>query len=70
MSLVDRLIGAAIRAGRQRGLRQGSRGWLVVGAVALAARLVRRALHREPEVVFSEELRPGESVRVSHEARA
>jgi hypothetical protein len=48
---------------------EGNRLWLVVGGIALLARLGRRAMHREAEVVFSEELRPGDSFRVTHEAR-
>jgi hypothetical protein len=66
---MDRAIRVGIRRGWDRGLGDGNRLWLVVGAVALLARLGRRALHREPEVVFSQEIKPGESVRVVHEAR-
>ncbi len=70
MSLVDRAISLGIRRGWDRGVGRGQRVWLVVGGVALVARLARSALRREPEVVISKEIRPGESVMVTHEARS
>ena len=69
MSVVDRAIRLGIRRGWDRGIGKGQRVWLVVGGVALLARLARAGLHREPEIVLSKELRPGESVRVTNEAR-
>ncbi|HUE59642.1 MAG TPA: hypothetical protein VMO88_08685 [Acidimicrobiales bacterium] len=69
MSLIDRAISTGIRRGWDRGIGKGQRVWLVVGGVALLARVARSALHREPEVVLSKEIRPGESVTVTHEAR-
>lgn len=69
MTVTDRLIRVGIRRGWDRGLGDGNRFWLVVGGVALFARLARRAMRREPEVVFSEKLSPGESISVTHEAR-
>ncbi|HEX6391874.1 MAG TPA: hypothetical protein VFZ97_00420 [Acidimicrobiales bacterium] len=68
MTLVDRAIRLGIRRGWDRGVGEGSRVWVVIGGAALVARLARRALRREPEVVFSEEIKPGESFRVTHEA--
>jgi hypothetical protein len=70
VSVIDRAIRVVMRRGWDRGVGQGSRVWLVLGGVALIARLARRALRREPEVVFSEAIRPGESFEVTHEARA
>ena len=70
MSLVDRAIRAGIRRGWSRGVGDGQRVWLIVGGAAVIARLARRALHREPEVVFSEKIRPGESFVVTNEARS
>ncbi len=58
-----------MRQGWRRGVIGGNRAWVVGGGLALVAHLARRAMHREPEVVFSERLAPGESVRVTHEAR-
>ena len=69
MSVTDRLIRVGIRRGWDRGLGDGNRFWLVVGGVAVVARLTRRAMRREPEVVFSEKLSSGETIRITHEAR-
>ena len=68
MSVTDRLIRVGIRRGWDRGLGDGNRFWLVVGGVAVVARLGRRAMRREPEVVFSEKLSSGETSRITHEA--
>jgi hypothetical protein len=59
-----------MRRGWERGLVDGNRAWAVVGGVALLGHLAGKAMHREPELVFSEKLRPGESVRITHEARS
>lgn len=69
MSVTDKLIRVGIRRGWDRGLGDGNRFWLVIGGVAVIARLARRAMHRDPEIVFSEKLSPGESIRITHEAR-
>ena len=68
MTLVDRAIRIGIRRGWDRGVGDGSRVWVLIGGAALLARLARRALRREPEIVFSQEIKPGESFRVIHEA--
>lgn len=65
--MIDRLIRAALRRGWQRGVLDGSPAWIVVAAAALLAFLGRRALRREPEVVFSEKLPPGRSLRITHD---
>jgi hypothetical protein len=57
-----------MRRGFDRGLVDGSRGWAVLGGLALLGHLAGRALHREPEVVFLHKLEPGESLRITHEA--
>ena len=50
-----------------RGLVGGSRGWLVLGGVAWAIRLLRRfASTRRLRTVLTEELRPGERLVISH----
>ncbi len=71
---MKKLIRAALRYGMRRGfdrgLLEGNRAWVVVGGLALLSHLAGRALHRESEVVFSERLRPGESLRITHEARS
>ena len=69
MTVVDRAIRVGIRRGWDRGLGDGNRAWLVLGGIALLARLGRRALRRESEVVFSREIQPGESFQIIHEVR-
>ena len=50
-----------------RGLLGGSRGWLVLGGVAWGIRLLSRfAGIRRLRTVSTEELRPGESLLISH----
>lgn len=50
-----------------RGLVGGSRGWLLLGGVAWGIRLLRRfASTRRLRTVSTEELRPGESLLISH----
>jgi hypothetical protein len=67
--VIGRLLRFAMRQGWRRGVVDGNRGWIVVGGLALLGHLAGRALKRAPEVVFSEKLRPGEVVRITHEAR-
>ena len=69
MSVTDRLIRVGIRRGWDRGFGDGNRFWLLVGGLAVLARLGRRAMRREPEVVFSEKLVSGESIRITHEGQ-
>ncbi len=61
------LISWALRTAWHRGVREGSRPWLIAGGVALAVRMLRRAAAREESVVYREELRPGESLIIAHE---
>ena len=50
-----------------RGLVGGRRGWLIVGGIAWGIRLLRRvASTRRMQTVSSDELRPGESLIISH----
>ncbi len=50
-----------------RGLVGGRRGWLIVGGIAWGIRLLRRvASTRRMRTVASDELRPGESLLISH----
>jgi hypothetical protein len=68
VKLVQRLLRLGMRHGWNRGVVDGNPAWLVVGAVALLGYLAGKVMHREPEVVFSEKLKPGESIRITHEA--
>jgi hypothetical protein len=47
-----------------RGLRESSRPWLVAGIAAGGLEVVRRALAREPEVVYEGKLEPGERLEI------
>lgn len=66
----QRLLRSLMRRGLRRGVFEGSRTWTGIGGVALFAYLAGRALRRDVDVVFSEELRPGEIMRIVHEAAA
>lgn len=68
MSAGQSALRFAMRRGWYRGVLEGNRAWTVVGAAALLFYLGGRALRREPDVVFCEELKRGETFRVRHEA--
>ncbi len=59
------MLKALRRLGLARGIG-GSRGWLAVGLTAGGLQLVRKALKREPDVVYCEELHPGQSMVIQH----
>jgi hypothetical protein len=67
--LVRFVLRQGMRRGWDRGVVEGNGAWVVVGGLALLAHLAGRAMHRPPEVIFSEKLRPGESFRITHEAK-
>ncbi|MGI8777391.1 MAG: hypothetical protein ACR2LJ_08400 [Acidimicrobiales bacterium] len=54
------------KLGITRGLLGGSRGWLAVGTAAVSLRLLAKMAIKEPKVVFSEDLAPGESLVITH----
>jgi hypothetical protein len=56
-------LGRVAVKGLRRGLAEGSRGWLVVGASATVLAALRRVLH-EQETVYRAELKPGEGMQV------
>jgi hypothetical protein len=57
-----------MRRGLDRGLLEGSRGWVVVGGLALLGHLAGRAMHRQTETVFSERLEPGDVIQITSES--
>lgn len=57
------------RQAQVRGLLGGSRPWTILWGVLLAKRLLGRLLRDEPEIVYSEELAPGETLIISGEGR-
>ncbi|MGI8807376.1 MAG: hypothetical protein ACR2KK_05975 [Acidimicrobiales bacterium] len=62
------MLKTLVRVGFARGIG-GSRGWLALGVIAGALRLLRRMAKREPDVVYCEELYPGQSVVIQHFSR-
>ena len=54
------------RLGVYRGLLGGNRGWMALGAVAVGLRGLGRLAGKEPKVVFSEQLDPGQTLVVTH----
>jgi hypothetical protein len=63
------MLKSLIRIGFARGIG-GSRGWLALGMTAGGLHMLRKAVKREPEVVYLEELRPGQSLVIQHFPRA
>jgi hypothetical protein len=63
------MLKSLIRIGFARGIG-GSRGWLALGMTAGGLHMLRKAMKREPEVVYLEELRPGQSLVIQHFPRA
>jgi hypothetical protein len=61
--MMDILIRIA-RTGLRRGIRTGSRRWLVTGITAGLLALARRALKDSPETVYRTELKPGERLEI------
>ena len=57
-----------MRQGWRRGIVGGNPVWTAVCGLGVLGYLAGRAWHREPEVVFSEKLAPGEIIRITHEA--
>ena len=57
-----------MREGWRRGVLGGNPAWTAVGALGLLGYLAGRAWHREADVVFSEKLLPGQTLRIHHEA--
>lgn len=54
----------------RKGFLGTSRFWTVVGTLGVAMKVLRRITSDEPEVAFCEELRPGQSLLISHDRGA
>jgi hypothetical protein len=63
---MNRLLRLLVRNGWRRGVLGGSRPWVIAGGVALVARVLQKLIASEEKVVYSEELRPGETLVISH----
>ena len=61
------LIRQGLRHGWRRGVLNGERAWVYLGATALLLRMLQRAFAKEESVVFHEALRPGERLVITHE---
>lgn len=55
------------RRAQLKGVVGGSRGWTIVWAILIGARLLRRLTTDEEKVVYRRKLRPGESLVVRSE---
>lgn len=63
------MLRTAERLGIARGVFGASKGWFYVGTGLWTLRTVRRMAERKPEILLSEELKPGQRVVVAN-ARA
>jgi hypothetical protein len=61
--------GLLYRQSQMRGLLGGSRPWTILWAVLATRRLLKRLLRDDGEVVYREELEPGETIVISAEGR-
>jgi hypothetical protein len=52
------------RTGLRRGIRYGSRRWLITGISAGLLALVRRVIVEPPKTVYRTELKPGERLEI------
>lgn len=64
------LLSWAVRKGLRRGVLGGETPWLVLGALALLAQFGLKVWKKQPEVVFSEKLGPGEQLIITHRDRS
>jgi hypothetical protein len=60
------MLRSLTRLGVYRGLLGGNRGWMAIGAVALGLRGLGRLAAKEPKIVFSEQLDPGQTLVITH----
>ncbi len=64
--MLERLLREATRRGLRRGLGEGSRVWLALGALAVAVRLLRWMAGPGRPIVVTEDLAPGETLEIRH----
>lgn len=65
-----RLLRFLSRVGISRGFLGGGRAWTLIGALALTVRALKRLFGGTPQVAYSEELRPGESLIITNDRQA
>lgn len=61
-------IRLGLRQGWRKGVLEGNRIWIVLGGAAVLGHLGARVVGGEPDVVFRELIRPGETFLVNHES--
>ena len=65
-SRTDRVLHMLQRRGMRKGLYGRSRGWLWVLVAVVGLRQFRKLTGGVPDIVYRGELRPGETIRISH----
>jgi hypothetical protein len=63
---MNSLIRVGIRRGFQQGFLRGNRMWMVIGGLALGARVIQRMAEREVVVAYREELPPGDKLIITN----
>lgn len=67
---MSKVLTRLIRIGFTRGVLRGQPAWMAFGGVALVVHLTRKAFARKTDVVFLEEVEPGESFLVTNRKRS
>jgi hypothetical protein len=62
------LSGVIWRAAVRKGFWGGQRNWMTIFAVIAAVKAVRRVAGSTQSVVYTEELRPGQALVITHHA--
>jgi hypothetical protein len=62
--MLESLLRRLFRTGTRRGLG-GSRAWTIIAVATGAVRLLRRIAHPKPEVLWRQQLRPGDRFEVT-----
>jgi hypothetical protein len=60
------VVGLLWRRAIAKGLLGGDRRWMTVFAAIGTAKLMHKLVGREPETVYREELKPGETLVIRH----
>ncbi len=63
---VGRVVRMLRRSGVRKGILGGSRGWAAVAVGTWGYTSLKKLARREPELVFSEELKPGDRIIISN----
>jgi hypothetical protein len=62
MAVLDRLQ----REGVRRGVMGTSRAWTIIAVISFVLRQARKLASKTPQVVHRQELKPGESITITH----